>query len=99
MKKNMFLAATLMAVGILNAAFFVNEYNNSSELRIESLEMLAEGETFGMDLRDEKDFYCYNESGDKKIMHECSTVLGDGCENEICPQGYTRQKEQKASGN
>lgn len=100
MKKNFILVAILLAVGVVNASFFLSERDNSAELRIDNLEMLAEGESFNVNSYSEKEFYCYkvvNGKKDVKIKNECSDKLGGGCEDESCPQGYERQKEYKAS--
>ena len=100
MKKNFILVAILLAVGVANAIFFISERDNSAELKIDNLEMMAEGESFGAGIfYASKLFFCekmVNGNVQKKVMEECSDKFGLGCDDEDCPQGWTRQKEYKA---
>ena len=89
MKKNFILVAILLAVGVANASFFLSERENSAELRIDNLEMLAEGEDYdkwGL-FWDTKIKQCEQPNGDVINKSKCCRGWGIYCEDEDCPKG------------
>ena len=94
MKKNFILVAILLAVGVANASFFLSERENSAELRIDNLEMLAEGEDYdkwGL-FWDTKIKHCKLSGGYVIEVDKCCRGLNIYCNDEDCPKGTVEEK-------